>query len=196
LSFNKDTLRNREKDYTNINSTGNGKLTLYFGEAGHQLNVQFSDTSGKVHFTYRGSQVIPGQPLIVIDSVNLFCSCDTAGIYGVDFFLTDQLGKTTTKTLIVKCSANQKATVGLYAYLTDDSQSQSWTYRLDGSTSFKTDGIITAYHFSINGQPILSNSPFLDFTFHAVGTHDLALYVTDDLGMNSDTVHRQILIIP
>ena len=64
------------------------------------------------------------------------------------------------------------------------------------STSFKTDGIITGYHFSINGQAITSNTSFLDFTFHAVGMQDIGLYVTDDLGLNSDTIHRQVLIIP
>ena len=194
LSFNKDTIRIREKDYSNILFTNNGKLTLYFGQAGHQLNVSLSDTSNKVHFNYRGAIVPNGQPLLVMDSLNLFCTCDTAGIYPVDFFLTDQLGKTTNKTLYVKCSANQAATEAFFYRLVDNSIDQSWLYHFDASLSTKPDGIITMYHWSIDGQAIPSTSPFFDYTYHAVGIHIVGLYVTDDLNKNSDTVYQQFEI--
>lgn len=192
LAFNKDTLRIREKDYININSTNNGKLSLYFGNSVHQLNLQFSDTSGKVHFLYRGSEVISGQPLVVTDSLNLFCAADTAGIYPIDFYLTDQLGKTVTKTLWIKCSANQRPKAELFYYLLDGSQAQSWLYRTDGSLSSDSDGVIVQYHYAINGQVINTNHWLLDYTFHAVGIHDVSLYVTDDLGLHSDTLNKQI----
>jgi hypothetical protein len=194
LSFSNDTLRLREKDYTNINYSNNGKISLYFASGSHMLNLQFSDTSGKVHFLYRGTEVTSGQPLVVTDSLNLFCTADSAGIYPVDFYLTDQLGKTFSKTLIVKCAANQRPKAEFFYYLLDGSQSQSWLYRLDGSLTSDADGIITQYHYGVNGQQIRTNNRLLEYTFHAVGIHEVSLYVTDDLGLHSDTLHKQINI--
>ena len=194
LSFNKDTITIREKDYRNINWTNNGKLTLYCGDQTHQLNIQFSDTSGKVHFNYLGDSLISGQPVLVMDSITVFVSCDTAGIYGIDFILIDQLGKITQKQLVVKCLGNQKAIASFFYMPLENNQLQSWNYVFDASNSAKTDGIITAYHYSINGQAVTTNQKVMYWTFHAKGTHTVNLYVTDDLGKNSDMFYKQITI--
>lgn len=194
LSFSKDTVVIREKDYTNIRRTNNGKLTLYSPDQAHQLNIQFSDTSGRIHFAYRGEALQNGQPLVVMDSVAVFVSCDTAGLYTVDFFLTDLLGKVTQKQLIVNCLANQKAKARFFYVPLDSSQPQNWGYLFDASDSQKPDGIITAYHYSINGQQISTNQPVMNWNFHARGTHEISLYVADDLGKNSDTIHQKLII--
>jgi uncharacterized lipoprotein YajG len=194
LSFNKDTITIREKDYRNINWTNNGRLTINCADQSHQLNLQFSDTSSKVHFNFRGDSLISGQPILVMDKVEMFVSCDTVGIYGLDFKLTDQLGKITQKQLIVKCLANQKAKASFFYVPLENSQLQSWGYVFDASNSQKPDGIITAYHYSINGQAVTTNLPVMNWTFHAKGTHNVNLYVTDDLGKNSDMFYKQITI--
>ncbi|MES2373457.1 MAG: hypothetical protein V4557_12805 [Bacteroidota bacterium] len=194
LSFNKDTVVIREKDYVNINHSDNGRLVFYCSSPNTDLNLQLSDTSGKVHIMYRGVDVVNIGPLPVIDSVVVFCAGDTAGIYSVDCLLTDRLGKVTEKELIVKCFANQPASANFFFIALGSTQLQNWPYVIDGSLSHKDNGIIVSYHYSINGQEILTNTPVMNYTFHARGTHDIGLFVTDDLGLNSDTVHHQLII--
>jgi hypothetical protein len=194
LSFNKDTVSIREKDYSNINWTDNGRLSFFCSSPNHELNLQLSDTSGKVHIMYRGDDLINKSPLPVMDSIVVFCSCDTPGIYPVDCLLTDRLGKVSEKQLIIHCMSDKPAIPSFFYILLDNSQMQNWFYRFDASLSQKSDGIITAYHFSFNGQPVVTNKPVMDWFFHAKGTHDVGLYVTDDLGKNSDTIHKQITI--
>ena len=194
LSFNKDTVVIREKDYTNINRSDNGRLSFYCSSPNTDLNLQLSDTSGKVHIMYRGEDVVNKGPLPVIDSVVVFCVANTAGIYSVDCLLTDRLGKVSEKQLIIKCFANQAATASFFFVPLDNNQIENWPYVFDGSLSQKPNGIIVSWHYSINGQPIVTNVPVMNYTFHARGTHDIGLFVTDDLGLNSDTVHHQLII--
>ena len=194
LSFNKDTIRIREKDYSNINLTGNGRLTIYCPNAGHQLNIVFSDTSGKAHFHYRGNLIQNGQALIVIDSVNLFVDCDTAGVYPIDILLTDQLGRMIQKQLVVKCAANQKAVPRFFYVPPSNNLLQSWPYLFDASNSNDPDGTIVAYQYFVNGQLISINSPVMNFTFHYKGEHTIGLFLVDDLGLHSDTIYQKITI--
>lgn len=53
LSFNKDSVQIRERDYTNILYSANGQLTLYCKDVIHQLNLLRDDTStseiGRAH---------------------------------------------------------------------------------------------------------------------------------------------------
>ncbi len=58
LSFSKDSIMIREKDYTNINGSNNGRLTFYCKSANNQMNIQFTDTGSKVHLLYRGSDLV------------------------------------------------------------------------------------------------------------------------------------------
>jgi hypothetical protein len=194
LSFNRDTLFIREKDQTNIKRTDAGRLAVYCSDVEHELNLQFADSSHKVHIIYRGTEILSGQFLPVIDSVLLFVYADTLGLYPLNCFLTDRLGKVTQKQIIVKCLPNQKPTASFFSILTDNSQMQNWGYLFDTSISADVDGLITGYHFTINGQPLFSNQPSLNWNFHARGTHDIGLYVTDDLGLNSDTIHQKLTI--
>lgn len=195
LIFSKDTLSIREKDYSNINQTNNGKLYLHSAFDNHQLNIQITDTSGKLNFEYNGLRLQTYQPLIVAgDSTAIFCSCDTAGIYGVDFYITDQLGKTTGQQLIVNCLANQKAKASLSLLLIDSTQAENWIYKFDASASKKMDGIITAYHYMINDQPVTTTMPVMNWSFHTRGLQVISLFITDDLKKNSDAVHTKILI--
>lgn len=193
LSFNKDTINIREKDYSNINLTDNGKLSFFCISPNTSLNLQLSDTGSKVHIMYRGEDVINKGPLPVMDSVVVFCACDTPGVYAIDCLLTDRLGKVSEKQLIVHCYANRPAKASFFYTLLGKSP-QNWFYRFNASLSQKTDGIITAWYFSVNGQQVTTAQPVMDWVFHATGPHDIGLYVTDDLGMNSDTIHKQIII--
>ncbi|MES2328210.1 MAG: PKD domain-containing protein [Bacteroidota bacterium] len=194
LSFNKDTVAIREKDYTNVNRSDNGRLVFYCKSPNTDLNLQLTDTSGKVHVKYRGEDVMNKGPLPVIDSVVVFCAGDTAGVYSIDCLLTDRLGKVSEKQLIIKCFSNQPATPSFFFIPIDNNQPQNWPYVFDASLSHKDNGNIVSYHYSINGQPIITNSPVMNYTFHARGTHDIGLFVTDDLGLNSDTIHHQLII--
>ena len=194
LSFSKDVVTIREKDYNNINSTNKGMLALYCSSPDHQLNIQFADKSNQLHFMYRGTEIQNGQPMIAMDSLLLFCSADSVGVYSVDFYLTDQLGRGVKKQLIVNCLADQPAKPAFFYSLLDNTQSQTWKYRFDASITPIADDIIVSYHYSIDGQSILTTTPVMDYSFHAVGNHDIGLFTTDDIGRNSDTVHQQILI--
>lgn len=194
LRFNRDTMILREKNQTNILRNEAGKLVVYCGEVAHQLNLQLGDPGGKVHFVYRGIEILPTDFLPVIDSVLLFVYADTAGLFPVDCYLTDQLGKINKKTLFVLSFPNQKPVADFFSVLTNDSHPQKWAFWFDGSNSSDPDGKIVEYHYSVNGQPINVNQPACSWVFHAKGVHDIGLYVTDDLGLSSDTIQHQITI--
>lgn len=194
LSSNKDTLRLREKDYTNILNSDAGKLTLYCADPSHQLNLLRDDTSQSVLVSYRGVSILSGGSIPVTDSVQLFVSADRPGLFPLRFLLTDRLGKTVEKTIIVYCVANQPAIASFFYRAEEQTQLQSWPYYFDASLSSKPDGAITAYHYSINGQLIDSRDPVLHWVFHAKGEQVITLYVTDDLGQNSDRYMQKILI--
>ncbi len=194
LGFSKDTVRIREKDYTNVRYTNNGRLTIYCSESGHELNLQLEDTSSRVHVIYRGAEITSGASLPVMDSIVVFINADEAGMYALDFYLSDRLGKTAKKTLLVQCSTNQQPIASFFFVAVTPATLQSWPYVFDASLSGKPDGVITAYHFTINGQAVDTNQPVMNWTFHAKGEHTIELYVTDDLGKNSEVFTKKITI--
>ncbi|MES2006376.1 MAG: hypothetical protein V4450_17795 [Bacteroidota bacterium] len=194
LHFSKDTVFVREKDYTNINQTGRGMVMVYASPAAHQLNLQFSEPSGKVHFSYRGLRLTDSQPFVVAaDSSGLFCSVDTPGVYHVDFYLTDQLGRTVTKELIVKCTSGAKPIADLQ-YEAVSARGNNWFYYFNGLGSRQPYGAIVSYHYFINGDTILINRPLLKWYFHQSGSQQVVFYVIDDLGQSSDTINYTIQI--
>ncbi len=193
LYFNADTIRVREKDYLNINGTG--KLWLHSTPATQQMNIEYSDTSGKVHFWYRGVLLTESRRVIVAnDSTALFVSCDEPGIYAVDFYLTDQLGKTTSNQLIIKCAANQKIKTLLVAKFLDSAVLNNYNYLFDASGCVKPDGKIMSYHFTINGVTMQTVQPVFYWTFHSRGEQVVLLYAIDDLNEVSDTTTLKIMI--
>lgn len=194
LSASKDTLYLRERDYTNILNSDAGKLTLYCGDASHQLNLQRDDTSQAVHVSYRGISIAPGDFLPVDDSLQVFVSADLPGLYALRFFLTDRLGKANEKTMYIRCLANQPATPSFFYRMEEQTQPQSWPYYFDASLSSKPDGIITQYHYQVNGQIVESRDPLIHWIFRAKGEHLVNLSVTDDLGQRSATYTQKIKI--
>jgi hypothetical protein len=197
LEFNKlhDSMYIREKDPANITGWGNPFLWMHSVPALQQMNIQYSDTSGKVHFVYRGVLMEDSKPIIVAgDSTSMFCHCDTAGIYAVDFYLTDQLGKVSSRTLYVNCLANDKAKADLYMDFIDSSQIDNWSYRLDATKTEKLYGRIMGYYFSVDGVDLFSPTAVGHWVFHTRGEHTISLYVIDDLGLHSDTVTQKITI--
>lgn len=192
LHFSKDTVYVREKDYTNIKNTGNGMIMLYASPSAHQLNLTYSEPSGKVHFSYRGQRLTDSQPfLVATDSSGLFCSVDTPGVYHVDFYLTDQLGRIVSKELVVNCAAGVKPIAALqYEELSSDNN--NWFYYFNAGASSQPYGAIMSYHYLINGETIYTNRPWLKWYFHQTGSQQVSFYVVDDLGLSSDTLHYVI----
>ncbi len=195
LRFDRDTVVLREKDYLHISAGLNPYLKLFAVPSPPQMHILFNDSSQKMRFIYRGVKLEDGMPVIVAgDSTILFCACDTAGLYAVDFYLTDQLGKSDSRQLVIQCVANERPKASLAVSLIDSSISSNWQYRLDGSGAFKRFGLITSYQFTIEGLLLFSVPPFIDYTFHTRGEHSVSLFVTDDLGVHSDTVTQKIII--
>lgn len=195
LSFDRDTIVLREKDSLYAARVLNPFVRVFAVPSPPQMHVQYEDASGRVHFRYRGVFMEAGQPIIVAgDSTLLFCACDSAGIYAVDFYLTDHLGKTDMRQLIIHCLENQRPKADLQTLFTDSSLAESWAYRFDASGSVKQHGFISTYYFSVNGLPIYSPSPVLGYTFHLRGEHAVSLFVQDDLGFHSDTITKKIWI--
>jgi hypothetical protein len=195
LSFNKDTMHIREKDYSGIIGWVNPILWMHSIPSLPQLNIFYSDTSGKVHFTYRGTPMQDSKPIIVAgDSTSLWCSCDTAGVYRVDFYLTDQLGKISYRPFIVNCLANDKAKPDLFLELVDSSSLGNWYYRFDATKTEKKYGRLAGFYFTVNGSPVFSRTAVLDWVFHNRGEQLISLYVVDDLGLHSDTITQKTFI--
>lgn len=188
LTFERDTLYIREKDPTNINASGKGILNIYCMPAGHQFNLSFTDTSGKLHFVYRGDALRDSEPFVVTDDPNtLYVYADTAGAYAVDFYLTDQLGKTTSRKLMIY-SGPAQVPIAMLDWRQVSSDSTNYEYFFDASLSTQVQGSIMRYHYDIDGSPIEVTQPYLRYFFHSVGLHTVAFYVTDDLGQTSSTI--------
>ncbi len=194
LHFSKDTVYVREKDYTNINNTGNGMVMVYASPSAHQLNLSYSEPSGKVHFSYRGQKLTDSQPFVVAaDSSGLFCSVDTPGVYHVDFYLTDQLGRIVSKELVVNCAAGVKPIADLQ-YEEISHNTNNWFYYFNAGASRQPYGSIMSYHYRINGDTIHTNLPLLKWYFRQAGSQQVSFYVIDDLGLSSDTLNYSIQI--
>ncbi len=194
LSFNKDTVQIRERDATNVLWTDHGRLTIYCKDPDHQLNLLRDDTCSSVHLMYLGNDIKPGQSLPLMDSIQVFVFADAPGMYGLDFLLTDRLGRAIQRTVPVKCSVNQPPVARFSWWAELQTQLQSFPCVIDASVSSKPDGLITHYDFSINGQWMGSNQPVFRWIFHAKGEQVVGLAVTDDLGQVSDTVYQKIVV--
>lgn len=192
LYFANDTLHIREKDPTNINATGKGILVIGCTPAGRQFNLSFSDTTDKLHFVYRGNQLNDSQPFVVTDEDNsLFVYADAPGIYAVDFFLMDQLGKTTTRKLIVSCSPGTRPIAAL-TWEMSSRTGADWLYYFNAEGSRQPYGTIMTYHYLFSNDTVVVNRPVLKYFFHSAGSQPLSFFVVDDLGNSSDTVHYSI----
>jgi hypothetical protein len=197
LAFNKlhDSMYIREKDPNNITGWLNPYLWMRATPSMQQMNIQYSDTSGRVHFVYRGVLMEDSKPIIVAgDSTSMFCHCDTAGVYTVDFYLTDQLGKVSSRTLYVNCLANDRAKPDLFLDFIDSTGIDNWSFRLDATRTSKLYGRIMGYYFSVDGVSLFSPTAVGHWVFHSRGEHTASLYVIDDLGLHSDTVTQKIMI--
>jgi len=192
LSFNKDTVRIRERDTTNALWTDRGRLTIYCKDPDHQLNLLRDDTCSSVHVLYRGNEIKAGQSLPLMDSIQVFVFADVPGMCLLDFLLTDRLGRTMQKSVVVDCRSNQRPAAHFMWWAEAQTQPQSWPYVIDASTSSKPDGLITRYDFSVNGQWMSSTQSVFKWIFHAKGEQVVGLSVTDDLGQASDTVYQKI----
>ena len=194
IGFNKDTVSVREEDWTNVLGTGNGKVTVYCSDVEHSMNLQVDDTSSRVHIMYRGTEIKNGESIPVMDSVLLFCVADAPGLYEVTIWLTDRLGRIEGHKLFIRCLPNEAPKASFFWRDLGSDQLQTWNYVFDASNSSDADGIITQYHYSINGQNIVTNQPVMYWAFHAKGTHSIGLYVTDELGNSSDTLYQNLII--
>lgn len=187
-----DTLYIREKDPLNINQSGKGVLFLYCTPIGHQFNLSFSDTSGRLHFIYRGAELKDSKPFVVTENSNqVFCYADRPGVYAVDFYLTDQLGRTTTKQMMVKCAAQGKPHAD-YSWKTEDRGNDNWLCTFDASPSKQPFGQVMTYHYLFEKDTVQTAQPLMHYFIHGRGVYNVGFYVTDDLGINSDTLYRSI----
>lgn len=192
LYFANDTLHIREKDPTNINATGKGILVIGCTPAGRQFNLSFSDTTDKLHFVYRGMQLNDSQPFVVTDEDNsLFVYADAPGMYAVDFFLTDQLGRTVSRKLIVSCTAGEKPLASL-TWEMSSRTGADWLYYFSADGSKQPFGAVMSYHYLFSDDTVVVNRPMLKYFFHSPGSHALSFFVVDDLGLSSDTLHYSI----
>lgn len=195
VQFSKDTVRVRENDWTNVRATGNGNVTLYLSDPGHQLNMWIDSIPASVHLLYRGIEINSGESIPVMDSVQLYCVAELPGLYEIAIYLTDRLGRVETKKLFVRCVPSITPVASFFWRDLGSEQLQSWNYVFDASNSNKPDGTISEYHYSINGQAIQTNQPVMYWTFHAKGDHKIGLYVIDDLGRNSETFYQTLTIL-
>lgn len=188
-----DTIFVREKDPLNLN--GNGVFTIQTLPANHQLHLQLYDSSGFVHFSYRGQSLRNNQPVIVAGEWNsLFCRVDTAGLYGIELSLRDQLGRVSRKQIIIKAAAAQRPVAALQ-WRVDNRDITNRRYYFDAGGCLQPYGKILSYHYSIGGQNIKSASDKLMYIFHQKGVYPISFFVVDDLGQHSDTIHQTIDVL-
>lgn len=194
LRFSKDTVFVRRQDSLNINNTGNGMFLVYTNLYQHQLNLMYSEPSGRVHLSYRGVVLGDSQPFVVAaDSSGLFCYVDTPGIYTVDFYLTDQLGRVVTRSLVIKCTSGEKPVANL-TFQQVNIVPDNFQYFFNGSGSVQPYGRIVSYNYVIGGDTVVTNRAILKWFFHSSGVYLVDFWVIDDLNVSSDTLHHSIVI--
>src|ERR1700740_2546194 len=152
LILSKEVMSIRERDISNVNFTNRGRLTLYSSNVAHQLNIQFDCVSSAIHLMYRGTEIKSGQALPALDSLSLFCYADSIGVYLVNFYLVDQMGKTVQKQLIVNSLPNKPPVSTFFSIFEGQERLQNWEYYFDGSISRDTDGLVQTFHYSFDGQ--------------------------------------------
>lgn len=188
-----DTIYIRERDSLNLN--GNGVISIQAKPSDQQLHLQLSDSSGKVHFRYRGQTLLNNQPVVVAGEWNsLFCLVDDPGIYGIEVSLRDQLGRVSYKKLIIKAAAAQKPVARLL-WMADERDSINRRYFFDAHGSSQPYGKILSYHYQINGQSIQVATEKMQYLFYQKGKYPLSFFVVDDLGQYSDTLHEIIDVL-
>ncbi|WP_438946731.1 hypothetical protein [Sediminibacterium sp.] len=188
-----DTVYIRERDSLNLN--GNGVINIYTKPAEQQLHLQLSDTSGKVHFSYRGEKLNNNQPVVVAGEWNsLFCKVDQAGIYGIEVSLRDQLGRQSFKKLVIKAAAAQRPVAKLL-WMADERDSINRRYFFDAHGSSQPYGKIMSYHYEINGQSFQVNTEKMQYQFYQKGSYPVRFFVVDDLSQHSDTLHQVIDVL-
>lgn len=188
-----DTVFVREKDPLNLN--GNGVFSIQALPAYHQLHLQLYDSSGVIHFSYRGQSLANNQPVVVAGEWNsLFCRVDKAGIYGIEVSLRDQLGRISRKQLIIKAAAAQRPVAALQ-WKVDSRDITNRRYYFDAGACVQPYGKILSYHYSIGGQNIKSVTDKLTYIFHQKGSYPISFFVVDDLGQHSDTLHQTIDVL-
>ncbi|MFW2475423.1 MAG: hypothetical protein ACN4EP_00825 [Sediminibacterium sp.] len=188
-----DTVYIRERDSLNLN--GNGVINIQAKPSDQQLHLQLSDSSGKVHFRYRGQALLNNQPVVVAGEWNsLFCLVDHPGMYGIEVSLRDQLGRVSYKKLVIKAAAAQKPVARLL-WMADERDSINRRYFFDAHGSSQPYGKILSYHYQINGQSIQVASEKMQYLFYQKGKYPLSFFVVDDLGQYSDTLHEIIDVL-
>nr|WP_294991602.1 hypothetical protein [uncultured Sediminibacterium sp.] len=188
-----DTVYIRERDSLNLN--GNGVISIYAKPADQQMHLQLSDTSGKVHFSYRGEKLSNNQPVVVAGEWNsVFCLVDQAGIYGIEVSLRDQLGRVSLKKLVIKAAAAQKPIARLL-WMADERDSINRRYFFDAHGSSQPYGKILSYHYEINGQSFQVSTDKMQYLFYQKGTYPIRFFVVDDLAQHSDTLHEIIDVL-
>jgi hypothetical protein len=193
LQFPKDTLYLREKDPNNLN--GNGIFLLQALPAGPQLHIRLYDSSGHVQFNYRGQTLANDQPVVVAGEWNsLFCVTDTAGVFGIDVSLMDQLGRVQYKSFVVQSAAAQRPKAGL-SWRPDFRDPDGRRYYFDASSSHQPYGKIMQYCMFIGTNRIISSADQFLYNFHQKGTYPILFYAIDDLGQFSDTIQTHIEIL-
>jgi uncharacterized repeat protein (TIGR01451 family)/CSLREA domain-containing protein len=157
----------------------------YSGEIGDTITLDgsgSSDTDGTITtyaWTINGNNYSGVSP-----SVNL--SAYAAGPYTVSLTVTDDDGATdsdTSSLTVIQPNVPPTAeAAGPYA------GEVGQTITLDGSGSSDSDGTITTYAWSINGNNYNGVSPSVDLSGYASGTYTVSLTVTDDdSASDSDT---------
>lgn len=188
-----DTIYIRERDSLNLN--GNGVINIQAKPSDQQLHLQLSDSSGKVHFRYRGQTLLNNQPVVVAGEWNsIFCLVDHPGMYGIEVSLRDQLGRVSYKKLVIKAAAAQKP-VSRLLWMADERDSINRRYFFDAHGSSQPYGKILSYHYQINGQSIQVASEKMQYLFYQKGKYPLSFFVVDDLGQYSDTLHEIIDVL-
>lgn len=194
LRFGRDTVLIREKDPNNVNANGMGMLLIYCSPVGHQFSISFTEPTGNIHILYRGQEIKSGEPLVVTEDPNqLYCYADAPGEYEVDFYLTDQLGRTTAKAMLIVCKPGEKPLAAL-RWQELSTANNNWEYEFDGSHSAQPFGQVTSYHYLIDSDRFETAYPVTKYIFHAAGQHTISFHVVDDLGLPSDTLTYTIPI--
>ena len=134
----------------------------------------------------------------VIDATGrvVFHSYPTPGTYNVRLVVTDDRGATDTEVKTVNVAAPNQPPVARFTVSPSPATVGS-PVTFDARASYDPDGFITDYRWDLNGDGVVdATGQIVTYTYFAPGLYQVTLYVTDNMGVSSQSTQTLQVSVP
>jgi hypothetical protein len=152
--------------------------------------ISILETKGKAKVLYDKKE-IPAENIPIINtSTRIYIVPIIEGVQQYEILAHDRMGKFSSAKIVVKTLPNQLPVPSLLI-----TQTAGREYKVSAVGSFDPDGIITKYHYEIDGIVISTSLNVVNHIFHTPGTKIIKVKVEDDAGGISNFITNTITVI-